>query len=67
MKLKITKNETAESIKDDKIKRSWELTGNGLQYKLAQLQTKREKINAKLLRKPHMVNDMLYAVAEKID
>ena len=59
MKLKIAKNETAESIKGDKIKRSWKLTGKGLQYKLAQLQTNREKISAKLLRKPHMVNDML--------
>ena len=71
--LKIAKNETAESIKGGKIKRSWKLTGKGLQYKLAQLQTKRQKISAKLLREPHMVNDMLYSftnastVAEKID
>ena len=50
----------SESINGAKVKRSWKLTEKGLQYKLEQLKTNREKINAKLLRKSGMVNEMLY-------
>ena len=59
--LKIAENEAADSINDNNIKRSRELTEKGLQYKLQQLKAKREKIDAKLLRKSGMVNDMLYS------
>ena len=71
--LTIAENEAAESISGNKVKRSWKLTEKGLQYKLEQLKTKREKINAKLLRKSGMMNDMLYsftnasAVAEEME
>ena len=41
--LKIAENEAAESINDGKIKRPRKLTGKGLQYKLKQLKTKRER------------------------
>ena len=58
--LTIVENEEAESISGNKVKRSRKLTGKGFQYKLEQLKTKREKINAKLLRKSGMMNDMLY-------
>ena len=58
--LKIAKNEAAESINGSNIERSRKLTEEGLQYKLEQLKTKREKINRKLLRKSGMVNDMYY-------
>ena len=66
-------NEAAENISGNKVKRSQKLTEKGLQYKLEQLKTKREKINAKLLRKSGMMNDMLYsftntsAVAEEME
>ena len=69
----IAETEAAESISGDKVKRSRKLTEKGLQYKLEQLKTKREKINAKLLRKSGMMNDMLYsftnasAVAEEME
>ena len=68
--LAVAENEAAESISG---KRSRKLTEKGLQYKLEQLKTKREKINAKLLRKSGMMNDMLYsftntsAVAEEME
>ena len=71
--LTIAENEAAESISGNKVKRSRKLTEKGLQYKLEQLKTKREKINAKLLRKSGMMNDMLYsftnasAVAEEME
>ena len=71
--LKIAEDEATESINGEKIKRSRKLTEKGLQYRLEQLKTKREKINAKLLRKSGMVNDMFYsftnasAVAEEIE
>ena len=60
--LTIAENEAAESISGSKVKRSRKLTEMGLQYKLEQLKTKREKINAKLLRKAGMMNDMLYSL-----
>ena len=47
--LAIAENEVAESISGNKVKRSRKLTEKGLQYKLEQLKTKREKTNAKLL------------------
>ena len=59
--LAIAENEAAESISDNKVKRSRKLTEKGLQYKLEQLKTKREKINAKPLRKSCMMNDTLYS------
>ena len=71
--LKIAENEVADSINDNNIKRSGKLTEKGLQDKLEQLKTKKEKINAKLFRKSGMVNDMLYsftnasAVAEEVE
>ena len=71
--LAIAENKAAESISGNKVKRSRKLTEKGLQYKLEQLKTKREKINAKLLRKSGMMNDGLYsfanasAVAEEMD
>ena len=71
--LTIAEIEAAESISGNKVKRSRKLTEKGLQYKLEQLKTKREKINAKLLRKSGMMNDMLYsftnasAVAEEME
>ena len=58
--LTIGENEAAESISGNKVKRSRKLTEKGLQYNLEQLKTKREKINAKLLRKSGMMNEMLY-------
>ena len=71
--LAIVENEAAESISGKKVKRSRKLTEKGLQYKFEQLKTKREKINAKLLGKSGMMNDMLYsftnasAVAEEME
>ena len=59
--VKIAENEATDSTNDNNVKRSRKLTEKGLQYKLEQLKTKREKINAKLLRKSGMVNDMLYS------
>ena len=56
--LAVAENEAAESISG---KRSQKLTEKGLQYKLEQLKTKREKINAKPLRKSCMMNDTLYS------
>ena len=57
--LKIAENEATESINGGKVKRSRKLTEKGLHYKLEQLKTKREKINAKLLRKSGMVNGVI--------
>ena len=57
----IAENEAAESITGNHNKRSRRLTAKGLQYKLEQLKRKREKINAKLLWKSGMMNDMLYS------
>ena len=57
--LTIVENEEAESISGNKVKRSRKLTEKGFQYKLEQLKTKREKINAKLLRKSGMMNDAI--------
>ena len=71
--LKIAENEAAESINGNKVKRSHKLAEEVLQYKLEQLKTKREKINAKVLRKSGMGNYMLYsftnasAVAEEME
>ena len=61
--LAIAENEAAESISGNKVKRSQKVTEKGLLYKLEQLKTKREKINAKLLRKSGMMNDRLYSFA----
>ena len=41
--LTIAENDAAESISGNKVKRSQKLKENGLQYKLEQLKTKREK------------------------
>ena len=57
--LKIAENEAAGSINGNNIKRSRKLKEKGLQNKLEQLKTKKEKINTELLRKSGMVNDML--------
>ena len=47
--LKIAENKAAEHFNGNKIKKSWEEPEKGLQNKLEQLKTLREKINAKLL------------------
>ena len=57
--LKIAENEAAERFNCNKIKRSREEPEKGLQNKLEQLKTLREKINAKLLKKLGMINVIL--------
>ena len=57
--LKIAENEAEERFNGNKIKKSREEPEKGLQNKLEQLKTLREKINAKLLKKLGMINVIL--------